>query len=142
MASKRSSQIIDLLFSFEGRIGRGKYWLGVLLAVLLLVIAMVPLIVIVPWDQVMVAGAEGQPTLDYMHSAMLPFWIGYLFLMVIGYWMSIAISIKRFHDRGKSGWWYLILLIPYIGPIWGLIELGFLRGDPGANAYGPPAVSA
>ena len=51
---------------------------------------------------------------------------------------SIIVHIKRFHDRDKSGWWVLIGLIPIIGPIWLLIELGFLAGTPGANRYGPP----
>jgi uncharacterized membrane protein YhaH (DUF805 family) len=51
--------------------------------------------------------------------------------------MGLAISIKQWHDRGKSGWWVLIGLIPFIGAIWALIETGFLEGDPGDNQYGP-----
>ena len=45
---------------------------------------------------------------------------------------------KRYHDRGKSGWWYLVTFIPLIGPIWVLIELQFLSGDRGSNRFGPP----
>jgi uncharacterized membrane protein YhaH (DUF805 family) len=45
--------------------------------------------------------------------------------------------IKRFHDRDKSGWWVLIGLIPVIGSIWLLIELGFLKGTPGPNRFSP-----
>ncbi|TGR16409.1 DUF805 domain-containing protein, partial [Mesorhizobium sp. M8A.F.Ca.ET.197.01.1.1] len=44
---------------------------------------------------------------------------------------------KRWHDRNKSGWWTLIGLIPIIGGIWLLIELGILEGTRGANQYGP-----
>lgn len=51
---------------------------------------------------------------------------------------SIIVYIKRFHDRDKSGWWILIGLIPIIGAIWLLIELGFLAGTPGPNRFGPP----
>jgi uncharacterized membrane protein YhaH (DUF805 family) len=51
---------------------------------------------------------------------------------------AIIVYIKRFHDRDKSGWWVLIGLIPIIGAIWLLIELGFLPGTPGPNQYGPP----
>ena len=51
---------------------------------------------------------------------------------------SIIVYIKRFHDRDKSGWWVLIGLIPIIGGIWLLIELGFLKGTPGPNRFGPP----
>jgi uncharacterized membrane protein YhaH (DUF805 family) len=52
---------------------------------------------------------------------------------------SILVEIKRWHDRDKSGWWMLILLVPIIGAIWFLIELGFLAGTPGPNRFGPPA---
>ncbi len=51
---------------------------------------------------------------------------------------AIMVYIKRFHDRDKSGWWVLIMLIPIIGPLWLLIELGFLKGTPGPNRFGPP----
>ena len=30
---------------------------------------------------------------------------------------SIMVSIRRLHDIGKSGWWYLISFIPYVGSI-------------------------
>ena len=51
---------------------------------------------------------------------------------------AIMVYIKRFHDRDKSGWWVLIALIPLIGAIWILVELGFLAGTPGPNRFGPP----
>jgi uncharacterized membrane protein YhaH (DUF805 family) len=51
---------------------------------------------------------------------------------------SVIVYIKRFHDRDKSGWWVLIGLIPIIGAIWLLVELGFLAGTPGPNRFGPP----
>jgi uncharacterized membrane protein YhaH (DUF805 family) len=49
---------------------------------------------------------------------------------------TYAVTTKRWHDRGKSGWWSLIVLVPIIGELWALIELGFLGGDEGANHYG------
>jgi uncharacterized membrane protein YhaH (DUF805 family) len=51
---------------------------------------------------------------------------------------TVIVYIKRFHDRDKSGWWVLITLIPIIGAIWILVELGFLKGTPGLNRFGPP----
>jgi uncharacterized membrane protein YhaH (DUF805 family) len=62
---------------------------------------------------------------------------GGLFLL-IAFIPAILVYIKRFHDRDKSGWWVLIGLIPIIGSIWLLIELGFLRGTDGPNRFGPP----
>ena len=50
---------------------------------------------------------------------------------------SICLGIKRFHDRDKSGWWFLIILVPVIGTIWFFVETGFLRGTVGPNRFGP-----
>jgi uncharacterized membrane protein YhaH (DUF805 family) len=55
---------------------------------------------------------------------------------------AIIVSIKRYHDRNKSGWWVLIVLIPIVGAIWQFIELGFLRGTVGQNRFGPDPVAA
>ena len=71
--------------------------------------------------------------------------IGGLALFVFGvaaFWISLAIAIKRFHDRDKVGWWVLITLVPVIGPIWYLIECGFLRGTTGPNKYGSDPLAA
>ena len=57
-------------------------------------------------------------------------------------WISIAVGIKRFHDRNKSGVWILIIFVPLIGSLWYLIECGFLRGTPGPNDYGPDPLAA
>jgi len=51
---------------------------------------------------------------------------------------ALLVYIKRWHDRDKSGWWMLIVLIPLVGNIWFLVELGFLPGTPGPNRFGPP----
>lgn len=71
---------------------------------------------------------------------------------------SIAVHIKRLHDRDKSGWWLLLFyLLPIIldgldrmsgvplvfslpaaaVSIWALVQFGFLRGTSGPNQYGP-----
>lgn len=53
-------------------------------------------------------------------------------------WPAIAISAKRWHDRGRSAAWVLIALVPVVGVLWMLIDNGFVRGDRGANRFGPP----
>ncbi len=55
---------------------------------------------------------------------------------------NLAASAKRLHDRGRSGWFLFIVLIPIIGFIWYLIEVGFLRGTRGPNRYGTDPVFA
>ena len=57
-------------------------------------------------------------------------------------WPGIAVSVKRLHDRGRSAWFLLILLIPVIGAFWLLIELGILPGTSGPNRFGPPQFRA
>lgn len=104
-----------LLFQFEGRINRAKFWLGIVVVNITL------------WILYGIAGATRS-------SAMWGL-VGLLSLLSI--WPSLAISIKRWHDRDKSGWWVLIALVPFIGWLWALIETGFLLGTPGPNQYGP-----
>jgi len=60
---------------------------------------------------------------------------GLLCLVLV--WPSLAIQVKRWHDRNKTGWMVLINFIPIIGFFWTLIECGFLDGTPGPNKYGP-----
>ncbi|KEP71288.1 membrane protein [Thioclava dalianensis] len=49
---------------------------------------------------------------------------------------ALAVSVRRLHDNGKTGWLILLTLIPLIG---GLILLFFFvqRSQAGPNAYGP-----
>jgi len=49
---------------------------------------------------------------------------------------SLAVAVRRLHDTGRSGFWVLISLIPFIG---GIILLVFclLPGNPGPNSHGP-----
>ena len=67
--------------------------------------------------------------------------LGALFSL-IALWPSLAVYAKRWHDRGKSGWWTLIILIPIVGAIWMLVECGFLKGTDGANDFGADPVPA
>ena len=48
----------------------------------------------------------------------------------------IAVSVRRLHDTNRSGWWYLISLVPLVG---GIVMLVFCvkDSDAGPNAYGP-----
>lgn len=48
---------------------------------------------------------------------------------------TIAVSIRRLHDIDKSGWWYLIALIPLVNLIW-VIYFGTKKGSVGANRFG------
>ena len=61
----------------------------------------------------------------------------YLALYAPMLWVSLAVSVKRWHDRDMSGWWILSGLVPLIGGIVAIIQTGFLRGTVGDNRFGP-----
>lgn len=56
---------------------------------------------------------------------------------------SIAVSIRRLHDRDMSGWWYLGFVVASFIPIVGMfasiayLVLMALPGTPGPNRFGP-----
>jgi uncharacterized membrane protein YhaH (DUF805 family) len=108
-----------LLFSFEGRINRARFWIGILVIVAIEIVGLIVATVI-----------------GYLVGAELAMILFYLVVLVM-LWPSIALGVKRFHDRNKSGWWVLISLVPIIGGIWYLVECGFLEGTKGPNQFGP-----
>jgi len=140
----------NLLFSFQGRINRAKFWLAILIYFVVNI----------------VVGIVGYASGSDAVATLLSSAVG-LVIFVSG----IFVAIKRLHDRDKSGWW---LLLFYIAPsvlfglgaviwiigiaadasgasgfgyllfaagfaisVWAFIELGCLRGTVGPNQYGP-----
>jgi uncharacterized membrane protein YhaH (DUF805 family) len=123
-----------LLTSFEGRISRQPFWLSVLALfiaqwVIMFILGMV-------FGYSMMAGMDPGMLPDeaaaMASSGMMPIVIVSLLFL----YPALAVYTKRWHDRGKSGWWTLILLVPLLGIIWFLVECGFLRGTEGPNQYG------
>ena len=53
---------------------------------------------------------------------------------------ALSVAVRRLHDLDRSGWWYLIILIPLIGLIV-LIVWFVTRGTPGPNRFGPDPLS-
>lgn len=48
----------------------------------------------------------------------------------------LTVGVRRLHDTGKSGWWWLFILIPVAG--WLVLAIFFtLPGEADANKYGP-----
>ena len=140
----------NLLFGFQGRINRAKWWLAVLVYFIVSIIVNI------------IGFATNYSTIFTILNLVVS--IGMLV-------SSIAVGIKRLHDRNKPGWW---LVIFYVVPgllfgigitmgivgvvsgsssgggigiilslvslalwIWAFVELGCLRGTVGPNQYGP-----
>jgi uncharacterized membrane protein YhaH (DUF805 family) len=124
---------VSLFTSFEGRIPRSKFWLGVI--ILFVVQWIVWMVFAMTFGMEMMAVDPNDPEagLRMMRGMGLPI----IILVLVFLYPALATYTKRWHDRAKSGWWSLILLIPVIGPIWFLVECGCLRGTEGPNEYGP-----
>lgn len=122
--------LLEKLFGFQGRITRKDYWLYYLSLIGLTAVFSISVIV-----TARLTGRAVDPRADFK---MLAVGLGVLTL-----WPSLAIGVKRCHDRDKSGWWLLLwgLLgaIPFVGilaSLWSFVELGILDGTPGANRFG------
>jgi len=113
---KLDSNWVWFLFSFKGRISRKPFWIfnlivfigGILLGMF----------------------TDFSGDVNEMSKPQLMFMIWVL-------WPSMAVQAKRWHDVDKSALWIFINLIPLIGPIWALVENGFIRGTCGPNRFGP-----
>jgi uncharacterized membrane protein YhaH (DUF805 family) len=119
-------------FGFQGRIRRRTWWLGYVLPLVGISILAAVLDIALGFTRVEDAmPAEGY---EFAAQGIGPFGVAGL---VLSLWGGIVGQIKRWHDRDKSGWFVLVNLIPFVGPIWVLVELGFLRGTAGPNRFGP-----
>jgi Protein of unknown function (DUF805) len=66
-------------------------------------------------------------------GGLLVFGVGMLFSLV----MAVRWSALRCHDINRSGWWSLLLAVPYLGTVFGLV-LSFLPGSRDENDHGEP----
>ena len=48
---------------------------------------------------------------------------------------SVAVTVRRLHDTGRSGWWYLISFAPLGGIV--LLVFTCMDSQQGTNVYGP-----
>ena len=139
---------MNLLFSFFGRIGRGGFWLGFLLTLILSAVILGLIFgVMIPWNDptLLLRGPDGEPLtnpdgsfqINMEHPAIIPAFVAGIVGYVLLLWTQFAVAVKRAHDRGKSGWWTLLMFIPLVGFFWWLVDLGILEGQQGPNEYGP-----
>jgi uncharacterized membrane protein YhaH (DUF805 family) len=126
---------------FSGRSRRKEYWSFVLLFFIVYLIC----------GALMVAGGYSMTNLyspepQLAEGPGILFWIGAGLLGIFALASiipSIAVVVRRLHDRGLSGWWYLgaivAAMIPLVNIIAGIamLVLMLLPGNPGPNKYGP-----
>ena len=102
---------------FSGRARRKEYWMFVLFNTIFAIITAI-------LDNVL-----------GLTSGQLPYGVLYFLYMLAVLIPGLAVSVRRLHDVGKSGWMILISLIPIIGTIW-LLVLMVTDSNTGENQYG------
>lgn len=107
-------------FEFSGRSTRREYWwygLGALLAIIC-------------------GFCIDYYVLGYYHAkgSIGPFFLFAIFIHIVP---NLTVMVRRLHDAGKSGWWYWICLVPFIGGLW-LFYLTAIKGpDDDSDDFGP-----
>jgi uncharacterized membrane protein YhaH (DUF805 family) len=167
------------LFSFEGRINRAKFWLSLPTLIGLMFLIAAIMWVIMAGGLLLTRDLHGHETITVslnfdelftllgrashfsLSSRDIVSLVGNLVGMTLLTWICLATSVKRLHDRDRSGWWIVpffvlpsftdqivqwlpgtmldlpVSLALFVLCIWGLIELGFLRGTGRSNRFGP-----
>ncbi|WP_119061393.1 DUF805 domain-containing protein [Dichotomicrobium thermohalophilum] len=142
------------LFTFHGRIGRGRWWMAFLVQLIVVVVGGFFAGLVTP------TGPGGGPPAD---GANIPAVMIMVAAFAVATWISLATSVKRLHDLGVSGWWIVPLYLvstagsaisnaaPQSGGLEGMvltllglvltfgpiIYLGAVPGQAGDNRFGP-----
>jgi uncharacterized membrane protein YhaH (DUF805 family) len=168
---------VQKIFGFDGRLNRRDFWLimlGVVLANWISILASP-----YPFFPPALMSEEDPLSRAYASSEVIGANWKNMIVGLLLLWPALAASVKRCHDRNRSGGWLVAFWGPalvsgvvgvvvrelwlawafgltspfYIWPtgpfltcttialvlwLWGVVELGFLPGTPGVNAYGPP----
>lgn len=127
---------------FKGRSRRLEFWAFSLLNVIVYsIIALIAVAMGMSLSTLtnLEPGSAGSAALG--GGVMVLFGLGGLY-MLVSIVPSIAVTVRRFHDRDMSGWWYLGLVvlgfIPLVGFIASiaLLVITLLPGTPGHNRFG------
>lgn len=110
-------KVLKNYVGFGGRARRKEYWMFLLFSLLISIALMIADVMFGTLDT-----KSGVGLLNGLYSlaVLIP---------------SLAVSVRRLHDRDKSGWWLLIGLIPLIGAIVLLVWF-VMEGDRGSNRFG------
>lgn len=109
---------------FDGRARRKEYWMYALVSTLIYIVYM-----IVAGLALALVGHSDSGAVGLLIFAPLCL---YLMAVIVP---GLAVTVRRLHDTGRSGWWILISFVPFVG---GIILLVFmcLDSEPGPNLHG------
>jgi uncharacterized membrane protein YhaH (DUF805 family) len=156
------------LSRFDSRINCARYWRAVLIILGSMFLALVLLAKLcslygIPAGilaiDLGILSASFQRDDTETATALFPQLVTLVMTLVFGWFYAIA-SIRRLHDRNKSGWWMILFIVApglyaqfggelhggirvvarfaaLIAVIWGFVEMACLRGTNGPNRFGP-----
>lgn len=107
--------------NFEGRARRSEYWYFTLANLLIVMVFVISGAIFMGTEM------EAIGTVFFVLAAI------YVLATIVP---NLAVTVRRLHDINKSGWYYLVSWIPYIGGVW-LLILTCTNGTVGTNNYGP-----
>jgi len=108
-------------FDFQGRARRSEYWFWGIFVALVTVIAV--------FASSALSTPKGDPTLPGLIG------LGLILFYIVALIPSLAVTVRRLHDTGRTGWWYLISFVPFGGFV--LLVFTLLDSEPCDNKYGP-----
>jgi uncharacterized membrane protein YhaH (DUF805 family) len=112
-------KVLQQYADFAGRARRTEFWMFTLFsAIISIVLAVLDTMLGLTFVEGTTSGWLG---LIYSLAVLLP---------------GLGVTVRRLHDTGRSGWWLLIGLVPFVGGIV-LIVFCATAGNMGANSYGP-----
>jgi uncharacterized membrane protein YhaH (DUF805 family) len=117
------SHVLKNLTNFEGRASRSEFWWWYLAIVILALI-----VDVIAWA---VSGSN-------MMSSV--FGVLFFVVYVVVALATLAVGVRRFHDTGRSGWWWFLWLVCCVGPI--ILIVFWASPSTGPNQYGDAAASA
>lgn len=137
-------------FDFSGRSRRMEFWMFQLLNLLVAAVLAGPFYVSFVGAAMSgaAAGPEGQEAameaalLTGMSPVMMIMMGLYGLYVLAAFIPSLAVTVRRLHDRDLSGWWYLGVILASLIPIVGILAalaflvLMFLPGTSGPNRFG------
>ena len=115
------SSVLSQYATFSGRAMRSEFWWWVLFVILLSIATN------------LVDGIALSPLLGYsmFGGPQILSGLVWLALLIPG----IAVSVRRLHDVGRSGWWLLLCLVPLVGAL--VLLFWYVQpGEPGRNRFG------